>query len=83
MKHCKDCDHFRIVRGELYTFQMCHNPKTVDPVGNIRACAIARTAGPCGESGALWEPIKPYRRPTFWQRLFKSYDDNGRLLGAG
>ena len=81
MKYCTECDWYRVVRGDIGTFQMCHNPKTKAVTGNFHSTFEARVPdGPCGPEGVSWEPIKSYPRPTWWQRLWGSYDDNGRKL---
>ena len=79
MKYCNECDWYRVVRGDIGTFEMCHNPATRSPTGTYQVTHWARVH-PCGTDGTLWEPIKPYVRPTWWQRLWGSYDDRGRKL---
>ena len=82
MKLCKDCDHYRIVRGEFHTFRMCHHQRnaTVSNDNIAKSCDLSRKEGPCGPEGVLWEPIRPQERLPFWRRLFSLslHDDNGR-----
>jgi hypothetical protein len=70
MKLCKDCKHFKHIRGTPY--DACHDPEARrEPVSGTAFAEFERRDGNCGPEGKLFEP-KPI---GFFGRLFSYSGD--------